>query len=367
MKILLSGGGTGGHIYPALALMNYIKAQDPSVEFLYVGTQKGLESKIVPSAGYPFQTIKMQGLKRSLSIENLRTAYYMIKSISDAKKIIKEFKPDIIIGTGGYVCAPVLYAGAKLHIPTIIHEQNSVAGVTNKFLARYVSKIAICFEDVQNDFQNVKEKIVLTGNPRGQEVLETEPNHELIKELGLDPKIPLVVIFGGSRGAPSINKAFVEAYPLFDDKDYQVLMVTGEEHYPVIEQAIASKQRQLKNVHIFPYMKDMPSLFQSASLVVCRSGATTLTELTSLGLASILIPSPYVTNNHQESNAQTLVNKGAARMILQADLTGTSFIDAVDGLMAEPDFRNKMSQAAKQLGINDASVRLWKLIQDLLV
>ncbi|MGY3724573.1 UDP-N-acetylglucosamine-N-acetylmuramylpentapeptide N-acetylglucosamine transferase [Granulicatella balaenopterae] len=365
MKIMVSGGGTGGHIYPALSLMKYIKEIEPTAEFLYVGTKKGLESKIVPEEGYDFASVRIQGLKRSLSFENFKTAFFMLKSVHDSKKIMKEFKPDVVIGTGGYVCAPVLYAAAKQGIPTMIHEQNSVAGLTNKFLARYVTKIAICFEDVKKDFAKYSDKVIMTGNPRGQEVVKTTKNPQQLQELGLNPEKPILVIFGGSRGAEKINQTIVDIYQDFADKPYQVVAVTGAGHYDKINKLITEQEKLLPQVHLFPYIKDMPNLFQFSDVVVCRSGATTLTELTALGLPSVLIPSPYVTNNHQQRNAESLVNGDAALMVLEKDLTKESLMTAINEVMDHPAKRQEMTDNAKKLGIIDANDRLFGIIQSI--
>ena len=346
MRVVVSGGGTGGHIYPALAFMRYLEKQE-DVEYLYIGTKRGLESKIVPQAGYAFKSIKIEGLKRSLSLENLKTAYYMVTSVIKARKILKEFKPDVVIGTGGYVCAPVLFAASLLKIPTIIHEQNSVAGVTNKFLAKWVNKIAICFDDVKKDFASYSDKVVLTGNPRGQEVVEIEKNPEYLASIGVETELPIVVIFGGSRGSERMNEVFVEALEGFADKNYHVIMVTGEVHYDKINNQITNLEKSLPNVSVFPYIKDMPQLFQNVDLVVCRSGATTLTELTALGLASILIPSPYVTNNHQEANARSLVNQGAASMILEKELNAQTILAEIDHILLDPHKKEVMDDSAK--------------------
>ena len=208
MRILVSGGGTGGHIYPALALIDEAKKKDPTTKVLYVGTNRGLESRIVPDAGIDFKTIEIQGFKRSLSLENFKTVYLFLKSIHESKKIIKEFKPDIVVGTGGYVCGSVVFAAAQMHIPTVIHEQNSVAGVTNKFLSHFVDKVAICFDDVRSNFP--ENKIVFTGNPRAQQVAHME-NKNRLKEYGLKDNYLTVLIFGGSRGAEEeIEKIFAE-------------------------------------------------------------------------------------------------------------------------------------------------------------
>jgi len=232
MRVMISGGGTGGHIYPALALIERLKQRGLLDAVLYVGTERGLESKIVPDQGIDFKTLEIQGFKRSMNLNgiktNLKTIELFMSSIKSAKKMIKEFKPDVVIGTGGYVSGSLLYAASRLKVPTIIHEQNSAAGVTNKFLARFVDKVAISFESVSDQFP--MHKVVLTGNPRAQQVAGMVPN-ERLSEFGLKTDSPTVMIFGGSRGAPSINKAFIDAVPLLNERDYQVLFVSGQVHY----------------------------------------------------------------------------------------------------------------------------------------
>ena len=356
MRVLVSGGGTGGHIYPALSLMNYLKEKNPSTEFLYVGTERGLESTIVPKAGYEFKTIKIQGIVRSLSLENFKTLWYFCTSYFKAKEIVKEFKPDIVIGTGGYVCAPVLYAAANMGIPTIIHEQNSLAGITNKFLARKVSKIAICFDAVRKDFKKYEDKVVMTGNPRGQELANAVKDDSYLASIGIQKEKPIVLIFGGSRGSLRMNESFIEALEEFEKKDYQVVMVTGQVHYDKINNLITSLKKPLQNITVLPYINNMVQMFQNTDLVVCRSGATTLIEVTALGLPSILIPSPYVTENHQEANAMSLVEK---------DLNGESLVAEIDRIMNDEAKRKEMAENSKALGITDASSRLETIIHSL--
>lgn len=363
-RIVLSGGGTGGHIYPALAFYHVLKQKYPEVECLYIGSQKGLESTIVPKYDIPFVSVEIQGLKRSLSLENLRTAWLMLTSVQKAQRYLKEFKPDIVVGTGGYVCAPVLYAATKLGIPTMIHEQNSVAGVTNKFLGRYVTKIATCFPEVSQDFKGQAHKITLTGNPRGQEVVTTPIDETILSEqFDLVDDLPTVLVFGGSRGAPAINEAIIDAIPKLLGQEFQVIVATGAVHY---EELMKRLPEALQNVRVVPYIHNMPTLLRQVDLVVSRSGATTLTELTALGLPSILIPSPYVTANHQEHNALSLVHQGAAKMIKQAELTGDILAETLIEVMTNRSLLSKMSEAAQSLGIRDASDRMIHLIEEIL-
>lgn len=362
MRLLISGGGTGGHIYPALALIQAVLQHQPDSEILYVGTKRGLESKIVPAAKINFKTIEIQGFKRSLSLENIKTVYLFLKSVHDAKKIIQDFKPDVVVGTGGYVCGSVVYAAAKLKIPTFIHEQNSVAGVTNKFLSRYADKIGICFEDVTNSFPT--KKVVFTGNPRAQQVVGLTSTQKLV-EYGLTPNKKTVLIFGGSRGAQKINEASVASATKFLNKDYQVLFVTGQVHYEKFAKQLA-KETKPDNFVMVPYVEDMPALLPDIALIVGRAGATSLAEITALGIASILIPSPYVTHDHQTSNALSLVKKQAAVMIKESELTAENLFNQIDKLMNDEHLRLQLAQNARQAGVTDAADRVVNVLNDLI-
>lgn len=361
MKVLVSGGGTGGHIYPAVSLVKHIKEKHPDAEFLYVGTKKGLESKIVPDQGIPFQTIEIQGFKRSLSLSNFKTVYLFINSVKEAKKIIKKFQPDVVIGTGGYVCGSVVYAASKLKVPTIIHEQNSVAGMTNKFLSKYVDKIGICFSDVAQDFP--AEKVVMVGNPRAQEVAGIEKS-AVLTEFGLETNKPTVLIFGGSRGAMAVNDAMMASLEVFKTKPYQILYASGDIYFDEINKKW-QEVTPSENVKIVPYIKNMENVLGNVELVVGRAGATSLAEITSIGLPAILIPSPNVTNDHQTKNAQSLVNKEAALMIKNSELSKESLVTTIDELMLNEEKRSNMAEASKREGIQDATDRLYQLMMEL--
>jgi UDP-N-acetylglucosamine--N-acetylmuramyl-(pentapeptide) pyrophosphoryl-undecaprenol N-acetylglucosamine transferase len=362
MKIVISGGGTGGHIYPALALIREIQKETDAAEFLYIGTNNGLESKLVPRENIPFKSIHITGFKRKLSFENVKTIYRFLKGVSDSKKILKEFKADVVIGTGGYVCGPVVYAGAKLKIPTIVHEQNSVPGLTNKFLSRYVNKIAVCFEEAEDYFP--KNKVVFTGNPRATEVIGKDGIKGRLS-VGLSTTGPSVLIFGGSRGARPINEAVVKSLSDFSKKPYQVLYVTGDVHFEaVVKEAelVGSPQ----NVIIKPFIHNMPEVLAGIDLVVSRAGATTLAELTSLGIPSILVPSPYVTNNHQEKNARALSDHGAAELLLERDLNSNSLVKYIDMILLDKEKLTAMKTKAKKMGVPDSAKRLFAVIKQLI-
>ncbi len=355
MRIAISGGGTGGHIYPAIALINEIKKIDSTVEFLYIGTEVGLENKIVRRENIPFKSIDISGFKRKLSIDNIKTIIKFVNGVRESKKYLNEFKPDVVIGTGGYVCGPVVYAAAKLHIPTIIHEQNSVPGLTNKFLSRYVDTVAICFEEARSYFRGPK--VVLTGNPRASEVVGRDgfKGRESV-DLSHDKRSVLIV--GGSRGARPINDAFLEVLPEIGKKDYQVVYVTGEIHYDKVLQRV-KEVGSPNNVVIKPFIHNMPEVLAGVDLIVARAGATTLAEITALGLPSILIPSPYVTNNHQEKNARALSDNAAAILRLEAEMSGSKLLSDIDSILLDPQLLERMKIASEKLGIRDAAQRLY--------
>lgn len=347
MRLMVSGGGTGGHIYPALALIERLKELDPNTEVLYVGTTRGLENQIVPAAGLKLVTLRTQGFKRSLSLENFKTLYLFLKSVRQAKKLVKDFKPDVVLGTGGYVSGAVLYAAARLHVPTVIHEQNSVVGVTNKFLSRYVDEIAIAFEAAKSQFP--VEKVTLVGNPRAQQVASQTKTTFKWSEIGLKDDLPTLMIFGGSQGAPKINQSVVEAIPTFNKRPYQVIFATGQKRYEDVKKALANVEVG-QNVKVIPYIEEMPQKLPKVAVLVSRAGATTIAEITAIGVPTVMIPSPYVTANHQVKNAQALVDKGAARMILENDLSGKTLLTAVDDLMTNQALRDKMASNSQKIG-----------------
>lgn len=361
MRLMVSGGGTGGHIYPALAVIEEVKKAEPDSEIMYVGTHKGLESKIVPKQGIPFETIKIQGFKRSMSIENFKTIGLFISSVFKARKMIKKFKPDVVLGTGGYVSGAVLFAASQMGIPTLIHEQNSVVGVTNKFLSRFVTKIGISFDDAKKDFP--EKKVIKTGNPRATQVTQIKSIASW-KEFGLSDNKQTVLIFGGSRGAEKINQTVVESIQALGAQDYQTLIVTGNVHFQKIMEQINPDDLK-ENVVIKPYIDNMPEILGKLSAIVGRAGATSLAEITALGIPSILIPSPYVTNDHQTKNAMSLVNNGAAEIISEKELNSTVLMDKLNNLMNDDAYREKMAKSALNMGEPDAAQKIYQILNSI--
>ncbi|AWB45365.1 undecaprenyldiphospho-muramoylpentapeptide beta-N-acetylglucosaminyltransferase [Paenibacillus sp. CAA11] len=360
MRIVLSGGGTGGHIYPALAVAEQIKAEYPEAEFLYIGGTRGLESGIVPKHQLRFEAIDITGFRRKLSLDNIKTVMRFLQGVRTSKKLLKEFKPDAVIGTGGYVCGPVVYAAAKLGIPSIIHEQNAVAGLTNRFLSKYVNTVAVSFQGMEQAFPGAK-RIVYTGNPRATTVHRADPAKGFAA-LGLSSDNPVVLIVGGSRGAKAITEAMADMAPLVQQLEkVHFVYVTGEGYY---ESTLATIKDKLGTVphrlHVLPYIHNMPEVLAATQLVAGRAGASFLAEITSLGIPSILIPSPNVTNNHQEKNARRLEKAGAAKVLLETELNGQTLFNAITDIMRQPERHAAMSQAARGLGEPEAAKLLMQ-------
>lgn len=366
MKIIVSGGGTGGHIYPALTLIRTLEKKVPSLEVLYVGTHKGLEADIVPKEGIPFATVDLQGFKRSLSPENIWRAARAIKSVGRAMGIVRKFQPDVVIGTGGYVCGPVLMAAGLLGIPSLIQEQNVIPGITNKILARFVDTIATGYQEADKYFP--VSKVIFTGNPIRAEVMA--PRQEGTYEaFGLRPGRKTILVSGGSRGARSINRAMVEVLRYYAGReDVQLLHVTGRDEYEDIMSRVRSAGVDLAeagNLRVEPYLYDMPRAMSIADLAVFRAGATGLAELTAKGIPAILVPYPYAAENHQEYNARAMEMAGAARVILNKDISPALLIETIDSLLGDEEGLHRMAAASMALGRPCAAEMIAGLIIEL--
>lgn len=355
MRVILSGGGTGGHIYPAVSIAKEIKNRDKSADILFIGTEQGLESSIIPKEGFKLRTIKVRGFARKVSFENVIAVQQAFVSIFSAMNIIRKHKPDIVIGTGGYVCGSVVLAAAMLGIPTIIHEQNAFPGVTNKILSRFVDFVAVNFQESAAYFHNRK-KIGVTGNPIRKDILNVS-RPEGMKALGFSDKLPLVFVVGGSRGAKKINESVLLIAENCLKGQYQMLHMTGETQYDQVcklysERGIALDQAALK---VVPYLHNMPYALAASDIVISRCGASTLSEITALGKPSILIPYPYATDNHQEYNARALEKNGAAVVLLERDLNEEILYNEVANMLSSPQRTKEMADKSKALGKNGAA------------
>lgn len=358
MRIVLTGGGTGGHIYPAVAVGKHMMQNDPDTKLLYIGTAKGMESRVVPEQGIPFEAIEITGFRRKLSFENVKTVMRFLKGAQRSKALLREFKPDVVIGTGGYVCGPVVYAAAKLGIPTFIHEQNAIPGLTNQFLSRYADYVGVSFPESISQFPKAKETS-FTGNPCASNVLRAASGKGL-QSLGLPSETRMALVVGGSRGARALNEAVVEMAPLLDRlQDAHVVFVTGDIYYESTKERIGKEAPQaLERLTLVPYLHNMAEVLKDATLVVSRSGASSLAEITALGLPSILIPSPNVTNNHQEANARSLESVGAAEILLERELSGQSLLRMMEELLGDTSRMTAMSAASSELAVPDSANRI---------
>jgi len=360
MRYIISGGGTGGHIYPGIAIAKEILSNEPDAEILFVGTEHGLEGKLVPREGFDIKFIDVKGFKRKLSFDTFKTVGKLLKSFGSIRKLLKEFEPDAVIGTGGYVCFPVVFIAALKKIPTIIHEQNAFPGVANKVLARYVDAVAISFEEARSRFKG-RARITLTGNPIRKDLFLLD-RKKARENLGLADDVPLVVIFGGSLGAEHINECVRDMINLHGSEiTYNLILATGMKHYEKIMRDI--KAPLPDNIQVVPYIYNMGELLAAADLAVTRGGAITVSELSALGVPSILVPSPFVAENHQEYNARALENKGAAVVILQSQLTHEILYGQIQKLIKDKDLRKKMSLAAKKSGIKNAAPAIYMLVK----
>lgn len=355
MKVILCAGGTGGHIYPCLAIMNKIKEKEPNSEFLYIGTTDRMEATLIPSMNIPFKGIPMKGLDRHNIFNNIKIIKGFLDAIKESKKIIKEFDPDIVLGVGGYITAPVIYASHKLGYKTFIHEQNSIPGLSNKFLSRYADIIGVSLPGSINYFP--KKKTYYTGNPRSEEVIGTKPMDKKEYNLSNDKKLVLIVM--GSLGSTTMNNKLHELVSHFKGKEYEVLLVTGKNYYDDYK-----KIKVPSNVKVVPYLDKMLSVMKDTDLIVSRAGASTVAEITALGLPSIIVPSPYVTHNHQLKNALELESSGACKVLEEKDFSKDTLLPMIDEILNNKELYKSMHESSLKLGIPDSATRIYKLIKE---
>ncbi len=365
MKVLFSCGGTGGHINPAIAIANTLRNSIPDFEALFVGTRKGIESTLVTKAGYDIEYVKVRGFKRKLSLANIDAAIKAVTSVYAAKRIIKRFKPDVVIGTGGYASWAAVKAAASLKIPTLIHEQNAFPGVTTRKLSKYASRVCISFEESRKYFSaDVRDKLILTGNPLKPEILKS--NRETArKELGINDET-YVLSFGGSLGAEKINEYVTEMLIGYGKNARKVkfLHATGKNGYEKYKE-IANANKLDGNITVSEYIYDMEKQLAAADLVICRAGAITIAENSCLAKPSILIPSPNVTANHQYKNAKVLADAGAAILINESECNGEVLTKAVRDLVENKEKRDSLSKEIRKLAHADAADRIADIAKEL--
>ena len=367
MKAIISGGGSGGHIFPAVAIAGALKARHPEADILFVGAEGRMEMEKVPAAGYPIKGLPIAGLQRQLTLQNilknLQLPYRVVRSRMMVHKILKEYQPDIVVGVGGFASEPTLKEAARMGFPILVQEQNSYAGLTNKTLARSARTICVAYEGMERFFP--KEKIVMTGNPVRADIENMTATHEEgCAHFGVDPQRPVMLSVGGSLGARSINRMVLDNISFFKDNDIQIVWQTGKWMYDeAIEAVKAAGMEPWVKVHQFISRMDMA--YAAADVVVSRAGAIAISELCLVGKPVILIPSPNVAEDHQTKNAMALVNKGAALMVRDAEC-GTKGLPEALALLRDAAKRDTMSQAIRALAAPQAAARIVDEIDKLL-
>jgi UDP-N-acetylglucosamine--N-acetylmuramyl-(pentapeptide) pyrophosphoryl-undecaprenol N-acetylglucosamine transferase len=356
MRVLIAAGGTGGHIYPGIAVAKEIQRRHPNAELRFVGTARGLETRLVPQAGFELSIIESTGLKNVGMMARVRGLLVLPSSFRGARRLIKEFRPGIVIGAGGYVSGPVVLMAAVQRLPTLVMESNALPGWTNRTLARFVDRAAVSFEAALPFFRG---KGVVTGNPVRREFFEISPRQR-------EGPLFSLLVFGGSQGARAINDAMIAALPKMEGMRNRLRIThqTGEADFEKTRTAYAdagwSEQADVRR-----YIDDMVTAFAESDLVICRAGATTTAELIAAGKASIMVPFPFAADDHQRKNAEALEAKGAARMILQQNLSGEKLASEIESFVTNPDRLTAMEQAGRALARGDAAAATVDLIEDM--
>ncbi len=366
MKVVIAAAGTGGHINPGIAIANKIMEKEPNSKIIFIGTDRGLENDLVPRAGYELKQIDAYGINRKINLDNIKRLYKTIKSVGQAKKILQEFKPDVVVGTGGYICVAVGQAAKKLRIPIVLHESNAFPGIAVKLLSKN-AKVLVGFEDAKGRLPKAKE-VVVTGTPSKIKQMQLTENQKANKrkELGLKLDMPLVLVFGGSQGAKSINEALLGIIKNKLNSKYHIIWAAGQNNYEELKSNLSRQNINIDNIEntkILPYIYNMQEIMETSDLVVCRSGAMTITEISTLGKPAIFIPFPFATENHQEYNAKVLEKVGAAKIILDKDLTYTKLNETINQMVINKQELEQMGQNAKKVAKQNVADTIYKEIR----
>lgn len=371
-RVIFTCGGTAGHVNPAIALAQLLLEKEPGAQVLFVGAERGLEKDLVPKAGYAFKTVHISSFHRSFKLREIRhnviSVGNLLRAPGEAKAILRAFRPDAVVGTGGYASYPMIKAAAKAGIPTAIHESNAVPGLTTQMLENYADRIMVGFESCRKYYRR-PEKVAVTGTPVRSDFFALT-KAEARKSLGLDDGRPLLVSFWGSLGAAGMNGQMADFLALEAAKQpFHHIHAAGKQGYPALRALLEEKGVSLEDcpaLQLREYIYDMAPVMRAADLVICRAGASTISELTALGTPALMVPSPYVTNNHQEKNARALEEAGGAAVLLEADCSGPAMFQAVCGILRDPGRREAMERAMMALGVRDAAERIYQTVLETL-
>lgn len=370
-RVIFTCGGTAGHVNPAIALAQLMAEKNPDTSFLFVGAERGLEKDLVPKAGYDFRTVHISSFHRSFKPKeikhNLVSVCNLMRAPREARAILREFRPDVVIGTGGYASFPMVKAAAKAGIPTAVHESNMVPGLTTEMLEPFADRIMVGFEACRQHYKH-PEKVMVTGTPvRGDFFKMTK--EEAKRQLGVDDGRPLIVSFWGSLGASGMNRQMADFLALEAAKEpFHHIHGAGASGYPMVRDLLREKGVDLEAhpaLQLREYIYDMAPVMRAADLVICRAGASTISELTALGVPALIVPSPYVTNNHQEKNARVLESAGGAEVLLEKDCSGQAMFQAACGILHDTERRKQMEMAMASLGIRDATERIYQTVLEI--
>lgn len=360
--MIISGGGTGGHVFPAIAIANAFRERHPDAEILFVGAEGKMEMIRVPEAGYKIVGLKISGIKRSLSLSNLWLPFKLLMSILKARKIVNEFRPHVAVGTGGYASGPLMWAATRKGIPALLQEQNSYAGLTNKQLAGKVRKICVAYPGMEKYFP--KEKVVMTGNPVRKDIIQLDNKREAaFRYFDLDPAVKTLLVLGGSGGARTINESILAGLDKLVAADIQLIWQTGRVYYDSVKSQTSGKD--LKKVRLYDFLKDMDMAYAASNLVISRAGALSISELCLVKRPVVLIPSPNVAEDHQTKNASALVKENAAVMIADKDAV-VMLADAALALLHDNDRSRKLSENIGRLGRPQAAEHIVNEIEKLI-
>ena len=366
MKVVIAAAGTAGHINPGLAIAKKIQEEQKDAKIIFIGTTRGLENDLVPRAGYELRAIDAYGLSKEISIDNLKKMIKTLKGFGEAKRILREIKPDIVIGTGGYICGAVISAAHHMKIPTLLHESNAFPGKAVKLLAKKTDTILVSFEDAIGRIKHAR-KIVYTGTPVKikKQNYTAEKKNEIIEKSGLKNHMPIILVFGGSQGARRINQAIIDIIKDEKNKNYQMIWATGPKQYDVIKEELENYNiniNHVKNMKIVPYIYNMEEMMNVADLIVARSGAMTITEISNLGKTSILIPLPNVSHDHQLYNAKVLQKVGGAEIILDNELNGNNLNEKIEEIVLDKNKCKIMGEKAMKVSTVDAENKIYNQV-----